>query len=309
MATSNQYVSKLDGMFRDLKTSSDEIMTQWVDFVQKTPNLEETCTDLRVKHLTRNYWPLNVGKCNMHDKDVSKSMENFGLFYLVKYEGRELKWLMNLVCIFCKIVIFSLQGVAEIKTNGYCKPYEFTVTSFQMSILVLFNTGPSLTFAQIVELTGIPEKDVNKALIHLVKSRSKNADESNILNLVSKTTKISSKTKFETDDAFEPNDNYTSKYTKISTIRSAIVKPTENMTATVEEANRDREAALDAAIIRVMKQRKSVVFSNLIPEISSHIAGKFPVERNAVMSAVERLLQKNYIDRDPSNKDTLLYVA
>jgi len=69
----------------------------------------------------------------------------------------------------------------------------------------------------------------------------------------------------------------------------------------------DRQYALDATIVRIMKSRKSIAHSLLTAEIYQQI--KFPADIKAIKKRIESLIEREYMERDADNAKLYVYKA
>lgn len=130
-----QYTQKLEVMFKDIKMS-DDTMTEF----RQCSLAKQIAFDLSVKVLTSGNWPADqkdqAGTIQSLPRELQFAMQNFNKFYNNKHTGRLLHWKPSL-------------GYADIKvTLGEAK-HELQTSTFQMVILLLFNTQSQLTFGQL----------------------------------------------------------------------------------------------------------------------------------------------------------------
>lgn len=78
-------------------------------------------------------------------------------------------------------------------------------------------------------------------------------------------------------------------------------------TKTHEDVNRDRGYAIDAAVVRVMKARKTMLHSHLVSEVFLQLP--FPTTGPDVKKRIESLLEREYLERDENNANTYTYLA
>ena len=76
---------------------------------------------------------------------------------------------------------------------------------------------------------------------------------------------------------------------------------------TQEKVFQDRIFAVDAAIVRIMKSRKSMKHNTLISELFEQL--KFPAKPADLKKRIESLIDREYIERDESDSTSYLYVA
>ena len=108
-------------------------------------------------------------------------------------------------------------------------------------------------------------------------------------------------------DVFRFNTDFSSKLFRIK-IRTIAVKETDaDVNQTNEEVFRDRQYAVDANIVRIMKARKQLSHNTLLGEILSQL--KFPVSNADIKRRIESLIEREYLERDKSDQTMYRYLA
>jgi cullin 3 len=274
--------------------------------------------DVEVSVLTTGYWPSqNVAPCILPPA-VKAAMDRFQKYYLNTYTGRKLSWQTS-------------TGSAEIratfppqKGSSKTRRHDLSVTTYQMCILVLFNTRDTLTLKQIRDETNIPEEELRRHLVSLCTPKHR------ILRKGSKGKGISGD-----DDTFTYNADYTSKMTKVKvpmvSMRDAssasagaakvdgsssaagvasksagLVDGSASVPLSVEE---DRRHLLEAAIVRIMKARKVLNHNDLVAEVTRQLSGRFVPPPQFVKKRVESLIEREYLERDESDRRVYRYMA
>lgn len=69
----------------------------------------------------------------------------------------------------------------------------------------------------------------------------------------------------------------------------------------------DRAVVIDAAIVRIMKTRKSLSHKLLIQEIMLQL--KFTVKGSDLKKRIESLIEREFIERSSENRDVYVYLA
>src|SRR5690606_37541711 len=128
------------GMFKDIKLSA-QLNEEWKKHVLEMPN--KPPVDMTVQVLTHGCWPVTSNARLELPDYVKVSCDAFRDFYLENHSGRKLTWQFNM-------------GTADIKANGFDKPYEFNVSTYQLGILMCFNEANEITFGELCEKTKIP---------------------------------------------------------------------------------------------------------------------------------------------------------
>ena len=81
----------------------------------------------------------------------------------------------------------------------------------------------------------------------------------------------------------------------------------EEQKATEERVFQDRQYQIDAAIVRIMKMRKTLSHTLLLNELYTHL--KFPVKPPDLKKRIESLIDRDYMERDKDNGQQYKYVA
>jgi len=305
-----QFTSKLEGMFNDMRISRD-LQGSYKEYKQgRREPLDENSVskpvDIEVDVLTNGYWPSqNVPPCTL-PAPIQDAIERYTKFYLNKHTGRKLSWQTS-------------AGQAELKCtfgsgpNNY-RRHELLVSTYQMCILLLFNENTTLTLGQIRTKTQIPDMELRRHLISLCTPKNR------ILKKGSKGRGITSD-----DDAFTFNPDYTS---KMKRVRIPLVKESSvskggdgaaagglsviqsaadgSVPLPVEE---DRRHLVEAAIVRIMKARKSLSHNDLIAETTRQLSVRFNPSPQFVKKRIESLIERDYMERAEDDHRVYNYLA
>jgi len=296
-----QFTSKLEGMFNDMRISKD--MRDSYNAHKRSTDLsrEKRVVDIEVDVLTNGYWPSqNVKPCTP-PISVQESIDRFAKFYLEKHTGRKLSWQTS-------------AGSADIRATFGNAPnfrrHDLQVSTYQMCILLLFNDNNKLTLGQIRTQTQIPDLELRRHLISLCTPKHR------ILRKGSKGRGITSD-----EDTFTFNTDYTSKLKKvrIPLVKESSVARDANSDATpvvsaigstvpapVEE---DRRHLVEAAIVRIMKARKSLHHNDLIAEVTKQLSNRFVPTPQFIKKRIESLIEREYLERRDEDRRVYQYVA
>jgi len=77
----------------------------------------------------------------------------------------------------------------------------------------------------------------------------------------------------------------------------------------LKPVDRDRQYAIQAAIVRIMKARATLKNQALIQEVMSQLSQRFTPTVQEIKKAIEAVLQKEYIERAKGQRDTFNYLA
>lgn len=269
-----EYTSKLQKMFNDIRLSR-ELNEEYL--VESDNTLKFDFSSLV---LNTGAWPLQPSSTSFNvPSELIVECEKFQKFYQSKHKGRKLNWLYQL-------------AKGEMKTtfvnkSGNKSTFIFQVSTYQMGILLQYNDSTSLTYEELQSSTGL----------------NKNVLDGN-LNLLVKAKILSQK-----ENAFELNQEFKSKKTKINLnlpIKSEQTKESEETHKNIEE---DRNMIIQAAIVRIMKMRKTLKHVALMQEVIQQLQGRFQPKISVIKKCIEILIEKEYLERVQGEKDTLSYVA
>jgi cullin 3 len=202
----------------------------------------------------------------------------FAAYYFSTHTGRKLYWQFqlgpSLLLTFSQLLgIRSFtSGSADLKGNFQDGKRELTVSTYQMFILLLFNQTDTLSLHDIRDQTGIPEMELRRHLLSLCTPKFK------ILNKMSKIKGIAE------DDCFTFNQSYSSKLKRVKIPLISLkelggVDEMEKAMATLPPSvEEDRRHLIEAAIVRIMKARKTLSHNDLMSETMRQSAHRFSVE-------------------------------
>uniref|UniRef100_A0A0E0ARD4 Cullin family profile domain-containing protein n=1 Tax=Oryza glumipatula TaxID=40148 RepID=A0A0E0ARD4_9ORYZ len=277
-----QFTSKLEGMFNDLKTSHDTTQR----FYAGTPDLGDAPT-ISVQILTTGSWPTQpCNTCNLPPEILGVS-EMFRGFYLGTHNGRRLTWQTNM-------------GTADIKAVfGNGSKHELNVSTYQMCVLMLFNSADCLSYRDIEQTTAIPSADLKRCLQSLALVKGKN-----VLRKEPMSRDISD------DDNFFVNDKFTSKLfkVKIGTVATQKESEPEKM-ETRQRVEEDRKPQIEAAIVRIMKSRRVLDHNSIVTEVTKQLQPRFMPNPVVIKKRVESLIEREFLERDKTDRKLYRYLA
>lgn len=273
------FTSKLEGMFRDMELSKD-IMIQFKQYMQNQNipgNLE-----LTVNILTMGYWPTYVPMEVHLPLEMVKLQEIFKTFYLGKHSGRKLQWQSTL-------------GHCVLKAEFKEGKKELQVSLFQTLVLLMFNEGEEFSLEEIKTATGIEDGELRRTLQSLACGKAR---------VLTKTPKSKD---IEDCDKFTCNDDFKHKLFRIKINQIQMKETIEEQASTTERVFQDRQYQIDAAIVRIMKMRKTLSHNLLVSEVYNQL--KFPVKPADLKKRIESLIDRDYMERDKENTNQYNYVA
>jgi len=274
-----QFTSKLEGMITDLSLASD----LQKDFREHCDQLQDGKAalgniDFNVTVLTTGFWPsYQVQDANLCT-EMQKAIQVFHNFYNGRTQHRRLQWIHSLG-----------QATIAAKLNG--RRHDLIVNSYQALILLLFQKDESHDLGFIQNTIGLDASMTKKLLATLSISKFK------IL------TKTGDGKTIEDDATFAPNDGFQCPHRKIK-----IPPPVSEETHNKERVEEDRSIAIEAAIVRIMKMRKTLNHQQLVTEVLTQLAF-FKPNPKLIKQRIEHLIEREYLERDPNQASTYRYLA
>lgn len=290
------FTHNLEQMFKDQELARDEM----ISYKQSLSNTSKTTMDLQVSVLSSAAWPTYPDvSVNLPD-EVAKHIEKYDLYYRHKHSGRKLSWKHAL-------------AHSVVKAHFNKGQRELIVSGFQAIVLVLFNgIGPdgNLSYTDIAAATGLIDAELQRTLQSLACAKSR------VLTKHPKGRDVNPTDTFTFNAAF-----WDPKYrVKINQIQLKETK--EENKETHERVYQDRQYETQAAIVRIMKSRKTMTHQNLVAEVINATKGRGMVEMNEIKKNIEsacpsffdyfkkliiaELIEKEYIDRDEDGGFTYL---
>ncbi|XP_070392565.1 cullin-3-A-like [Dermacentor albipictus] len=299
------FTSKMEAMFKDMNISNNMML----DFKAATSScgMDFDGVDLNVRVLTTGFWPLPVATQQSNIPAGPRSaFETFRRFYLARHEGRrltlqpQLGW-ADMSAVFygpCKNEPCSSQASDKLQP----RTYTIQVTTYQMCVLMLFNSRDTISYEDIASETDIPETNLVRAL-HSLSA----ADASTPV-----LTKTPNTKEVEKDHVFAVNEAFTSGLRKVK------IQPTSGQinsapkidgnAGNVGNVQEERRYELEAAIVRIMKARKTLSHDDLLVEVTNVLKARYTPSPAAFKKRVDALIEREYLERATENPEVYIYM-
>eukprot|EP00930_Biecheleria_cincta_P040180 TRINITY_DN27551_c0_g1_i1.p1 TRINITY_DN27551_c0_g1~~TRINITY_DN27551_c0_g1_i1.p1 ORF type:complete len:788 (-),score=181.16 TRINITY_DN27551_c0_g1_i1:93-2456(-) len=326
----HQYTSKLEGMFQDMKLSED-LMKQYKNSYATGAGGRGSSSaaagsrgsgassgsmglaggsgiELKVSVLTSGFWPGPPGAPCELPPEIQDCCSRFETFYLAKHTGRRLTWQPN-------------NGLADLKAHMPKSKHELNVTTYQMCILMLFNSHQTLSYQDIQHQTQIPLDELKRHLMSLyVNPKAKI-----LVKLGGEKEKAK---ELEDGDMFQVNPVFECKLVRIKVplVQMKSVPGQDGNTVTRVEAadgttsavggsdvpatvEEDRKHLVEAVIVRVMKSRKTLEHNQLVMEVTRHLTSRFQPAPTLIKQRIEKLIEREYLERSQADRRVYNYLA
>mmetsp|Transcript_35351 Transcript_35351/g.69617 ORF Transcript_35351/g.69617 Transcript_35351/m.69617 type:complete len:760 (+) Transcript_35351:131-2410(+) len=280
MQCGTQFTAKMEGMMMDLAISEDQkkLFASYVDNQQRFPGSYKVGPDLTVQVLTMGFWPSYKPPDLSLTPEMKSCIDVFEEWHSSVHNQRRLVWQ-------------HAQGSAQIRATFNGKSYTLLVNTLQATALDMFNTDTRFTFNELKSKLNLDDQ----TLKHLLHSLS--CGKNKII------LKDSSSKKISETDVFWANEKFKSKLRKIS-----LPMPSLDATHSMKRIHQDRRHVIDAAVVRIMKARKTLSHHGLISETMIQLR-TFSPKAMAIKRQIEALIDRDYLERDENNNTQYNYLA
>lgn len=256
--------------------------------------------------LTHSAWPLpsSVGSRFVPPVGVMQTtQDNFTRFYNTKHANRKLTWLHSLS---------TVEMTYQIQPKP--KPaYQITASAFQAGVLMCLYEPR--TYAELKETTMLSDEELKYTIETLLKVRlvtvvggGDDNDTSTTPSTSDTTSTASSTPAFTTCSSFALNAKFRPKQLKVN-INITLAKDKTQETDVRVEVERHRIYEIEAAIVRIAKARKTLTHNDLMNETITQLSSRFTPQVAMIKKAIGALIDKEYLARSETSKDTYEYLA
>ncbi|PNS21641.1 Cullin-3 [Sphaceloma murrayae] len=293
----NAFTSKLEAMFKDMNLS-EELTAGYKNHISGLGDSDTRRIELAIHVLTSMTWPLDTMRGLDDERDarlktiypgsIEKLKSSFEQYYAGRYSGRVLSWQGNMGTADMKATFPKVPS----KEGPRPRTHDINVSTYAMIILLLFNDVPakqSLSFEDIQGKTNIPTNELVRNLQSLA---------------VAPKTRILIKEPMSKDvkatDRFSFNEGFQSKFIKIKVgvvSASNRVESDRERKETEKKNNDSRGFVIEAAVVRIMKQRKELPHAQLITETLSQLNSQFKPDVTMIKKKIESLIEREYLER------------
>lgn len=275
MVCGSNFTSKMEGMNNDLKLA-EEILNK---FESSQVNRNELPISLKVQVLTHSYWPVFKNNAVKLPQSMQDCIDRFRDFFSLNNPRKKLNWMISL-------------GTIEISKTFDSGYYEFICSLTEGLMLMLFNDAKVLTFMEIKSAMNIDDDYCKKILNVMLNPKHR------ILEKVRNDGK-----KASDNDDFRVNLAF-----KYPTRKLKLPIPSQDENFEKEKVAEDRNHAIDASIVRIMKSRKSLAHNNLMSEVINALTQFRPQIRD-IKVRIENLIQREFLARDAQDNNLYNYLA
>ncbi|XP_050039779.1 cullin-3-like [Dermacentor andersoni] len=299
------FTSKMEAMFKDMNISNNMML----DFKAAISSCRTDLNgvDLNVRVLTTGFWPLPVATQQSNIPPGPRSaFETFRRFYLARHDGRrltlqpQLGW-ADMSAVFygpCNNEPCSSQASDKLQP----RTYTIQVTTYQMCVLMLFNSRDKISYEDIASETDIPETNLVRAL------HSLSAADASMPVL----TKTPNTKEVDKDHVFAVNEAFTSGLRKVKIQPTSSQKNSapkiDGNAGNVGNVDEERRYELEAAIVRIMKARRTLSHDDLLVEVTNVLKSRYTPSPAAFKTRVDALIEREYLERATEDPGVYIYM-
>ena len=294
-----QFTTNLEDMLKDIELSA----TLNKEFHKELCKTSENLLCISVKVLKQSSWPGKASPPVTLPPEPAEAFAAFENFYLSKWKVERKAQVGEKEC-SRKLILEASGGSAELRAvffnQGKRREHVLCVSTYQMIILLKFNTGETVSFKELAMGTNIPDKELKRALQPLFSKSSQQ-----ILKKSPDNRQIESKDVFSINELF----NSTAHRVKIQQGSFKGGESSGEQKDIMEKIEVDRKGELEAYIVRIMKMRKQLQHNQLVAELVEQVKKRFQPSPMAIKTRIEALIDKEYIKRSDHDNSCYIYLA
>ncbi|KAI0526500.1 ubiquitin ligase subunit CulD [Xylaria bambusicola] len=271
----SDFTRNLEQMFKDQQMARDEMDSykEW----REGNGYTKTKLDLNVSILSAAAWPTYPDTQLLLPDGIASQLEQFATYYTNKHTGRRLTWKHSLA--HCVVRASFNKG-----------PKELLVSAYQAIVLTIFNqTDEPVSYQQIAERSGLSGRDLDRTLQSLACGK---------VRVITKDPKGKD---VNPTDKFLVNKSFSDPKFRIKINQIQLKETKEENQETHERVARDRQFETQAAIVRIMKSRKTMTHANLVAEVINQTKKRGAVDTSEIKQNIEKLIEKDYLEREGSS--------
>ncbi|EMP31933.1 Cullin-4A [Chelonia mydas] len=281
------FTSKLEGMFKDMELSKD-VMIQFKQYMQNQSDPGNI--DLTVNILTMGYWPTYT-PVEVHLTPECKSIPDRSAVDSGTPPRREV----------------AMQLMGERRPLIPCREDTKIPLGLVELLRKLFNLWRRYAPSPHLSEVKICHPPTCHARLSMEDSELRRTLQSLACGKARVLIKNPKGKDVEDGDKFIFNGDFKHKLFRIKINQIQMKETVEEQVSTTERVFQDRQYQIDAAIVRIMKMRKTLCHNLLVSELYNQL--KFPVKPGDLKKRIESLIDRDYMERDKDNPNQYHYVA
>ena len=110
-------------------------------------------------------------------------------------------------------------------------------------------------------------------------------------------------------DTFSLNPHFVSPLYRLKINQIQLKETVQEQSETHEAVKRDRQFEVQATIVRIMKSRKKIRHAELVAQVIEQTKSRGTLDMADLKKNIDKLIEKDYMEREEGNKDVYNYVA
>lgn len=273
--------NRMDRMVTDIESSSG-LNQSFYDYLTES-NHNNDLASFHINVLSTGFWPLGRTPTVTArvPEDIQRFVDLFRKFYDTKFVGRRLSWLHH-------------KCSGDIILRGFEKSYMVNMSTYQYAVLNLFNRATALTAGEIIRATDLTQENLKNLVESMIGSYDR---------ILTVSPPVSDQ--FTEASVIRVNENFSNSSMEFK-LPSVLPQEIQQARSSINE---DRSMFLQAAIIRIMKSRKTMKHNDLVQEVIRQSAGKFQPNISNIKKAIEGLIEKEYLKRNTEMNEVYEYIV
>ena len=273
--------NRMDRMVTDIESSSG-LNQSFSDYLTES-NHNNDLASFHINVLSAGFWPLGRTPTVTArvPEDIQRFVDLFREFYDTKFVGRRLSWLHH-------------KCSGDIILRGFEKSYMVNMSTYQYAVLNLFNRATALTAGEIIRATDLTQENLKNLVESMIGSYDR---------ILTVSPPVSDQ--FTEASVIRVNENFSNSSMEFK-LPSVLPQEIQQARSSINE---DRSMFLQAAIIRIMKSRKTMKHNDLVQEVIRQSAGKFQPNISNIKKAIEGLIEKEYLKRNTEMNEVYEYIV
>ncbi|KAH8889390.1 Cullin-domain-containing protein [Thozetella sp. PMI_491] len=274
------FTNNLEQMFKDFAMAKEH-MDQYQVWRQGT-GWEIPKMDFNATILTEASWPKYADVQVRVPAIIAEQIRQYEKYYLDRHSGRKLLWRHGL-------------ATANVSARFDRGRKELMVSAFQAIVLMLFNEEDGdngnvvRSYKQLSEATGLVDAELQRTLQSLACGK---------LRVLTKHPKGRD---VMPTDTFTVNKGFSDPKFRVKINQIQLKEtPAENK-ETHERVAADRQFETQAAIVRILKARKTMPHAQLVAEVIDQTKKRGALDPKDIKANLEKLIDKDYIERDDTS--------
>ena len=197
-----------------------------------------------------------------------------------------------------KLMILPSFGFSIIQSRLGRGVFTLVTNTVQMLILDMFNTRSRISFSEIVDALSVPERDAASALMWLSQKK-----------VVRREKKEQKEKGLVGDDVIFINSRFTSATARVTCFKAYNTEKVIRTDEGKDDIAMARSTEIQAAIVRVMKTRKTLDHEMLFSSVCQVLAHRFIPSKGLFKKEITVLLDKGFLARTPKNRTQYNYIS